>query len=310
MCCQATEALAQAQPGGRPLSKPQAVGRIVDAQMQNAQANQAPAGPPKDFQLTAAQQKRLDDMLNFWQQKTENIETLSTAFGRWVYDPVFGPKNQAKTFSTGEIRYAAVDKGMIREDKVCDYDKKKDLAGERQPFTENKEAIGEHWVCTGQSVFEYDHKQKKLNEIKLPPDMQGKAIAEGPLPFMFGAKAATIKRRYWIREVLDGPYKKGDPYLLELVPKRRGESYSKIRITLDSKKFLPTQMVLFDLNGLGRSSYAFLDMVANSPKHKVGDFFNLFIAPKVPRGYQLVVLGPNAPVQKPQQAEGARPQRR
>lgn len=307
MCCQA-DALAQAQPGGRPLSKPQAGGKILDAQQLQAQANLPPAGPPKDFQLSAAQQKRIDQMLTYWQKKTEGIQTFSTTFGRWVYDPVFGPKNQAKTFSTGEIRYSAVDKGMIREDKVYDYDKAKDKAGVDWPFTESKDAIGEHWVCTGRSVFEYDHKQKKLNEIKLPPNMQGKAIAEGPLPFMFGAKAETIKKRYWIREIARKNAEA--PYQMELMPKRRGETYAKIRISLDAKKFLPTEMVLYDLNSMGRSSYAFKEMVANSPKHKVGAFMGRFIAPKVPRGYQLVVFNPNAPGAQPQKAEGATPTRR
>ncbi len=303
MCFQATDGLAQTQPGGRPLTRQQPGGKIVDAQIANAQARQAPAGPPKDFQLSEAQQRRIDAMLGHWEKKTSGIQTFSTVFGRWVYDPVFGPKNQAKTFSTGEIRYAAVDKGMIREDKVYDYDKAKDKAGEKWPFTESVDAIGEHWVCTGSSVFEYDHKQKNLNEIKLPPEMQGKAIAEGPLPFMFGAKAEKIKKRYWIREI----QKKNAeaPYQLEFLPKRRGETYARVRISLDAKEFLPTEMVLYDLNNMGRSSYAFKDMTANSPKHKVGAFLNRFIAPKVPRGWDLVVHDPNAPQAQPQ---GARPQ--
>ena len=31
--------------------------------------------------------------------------------------------------------------------------------------------------------------------------LQGKAIADGPLPFMFGRGAETIKARYWVHEM-------------------------------------------------------------------------------------------------------------
>lgn len=285
-------------------------GRIVDAQAQN----QAPAGPPEKFQLSPAEQKRVDDMLDFWQKKTAGIQTLSARFGRWVYNPVFGPKNFAQRFTIGEIRYAAVDKGMIKEDVVKEFDPQKAAAGDKQPYTEKKGVIGEHWVCTGQSVYEYDHQGKKLNEIKLPTEMQGKAIAEGPLPFMFGAKADTIKKRYWIREI---PRTAEDqPYRLELKPKLAGENYSLIQIGLDPKKFLPTEMVLYELNKMGKSSYAFRDMQANAPTHKVGNFLNRFIAPKIPSGYELIVH--EAPVDgvertqpvRPRQAQGDSTQKR
>ena len=33
------------------------------------------------------------------------------------------------------------------------------------------------------------------------PEMQGQSIGDGPLPFLFGAKADTMKSRYWIREI-------------------------------------------------------------------------------------------------------------
>ena len=84
-------------------------------------------------------------MLAFWEKKTSGINTLSAKFGRWIYDPVFGPKDprQAAKFSTGEIRYAAVDKGMIREDKVYEHDPSK--AGQKSPFKPSEEP-GEHCV--------------------------------------------------------------------------------------------------------------------------------------------------------------------
>ena len=109
--------------------------------------------------------------------------------------------------------------------------------------------MGEHWVCDGKSVFEFNHKAKQLIETTLPPELRGKAIADGPLPFMFGAKAESIKNRYWIRQL----EREGEqaPWRLEFVPKFRGADYSRIRLSLDAARFLPTE------NGAVRSERCF-----------------------------------------------------
>ena len=289
--------------------------------------------PPKEFKLTQAQNDRLDKMLAFWEEKTSDIKTLECTFGRWVYDPQFGPKDNAKTFATGQIRYAAVDRGMIREEAVYDFDaakkKRQDqlkaaLAqattdGERKkleaqiqqswPFTARANAIGEHWVCDGKSVFEFSHKTKELVEVKLPAEMQGKAIADGPLPFMFGAEAAKIKKRYWIREE---PRKaENQPFQLELLPKRMGEDYSKIVIQLDPEKFLPVSMTLHELNMIGLSKYSFRGIKADGAMNNLQNFLGGFVRPKTPRGWKKIVRdvgapqpGPGPQQQAPRQAQG------
>lgn len=268
---------------------------------QNRQSTPRKAGPPNGFTLSAAEQAQVDKMLDFWEQKTSGIKTLECEFARWVYDPQFGPKEDAKTFTTGEIRYAAVDRGMIREAKVYDFDEKQKKAGVKWPYKEREDAIGEHWVCDGKSVFEFSHKTKELVEVKLPPNMQGNAIADGPLPFMFGAKADKIKQRYWIREIPRTA--KEQPYQLELIPKRRGEDYSRIRVKLDPQKFLPTQMVLYELNLVGRSAYSFRKMKANSTANNLRNFMGGFVSPKTPRGWTKIVknVGGTAPAPKGQQ---------
>ncbi len=264
--------------------------------VQQGQATQR-TGPPKEFVLTPQQQNKIDQMLDYWESKTSDIKTLECQFARWVYDPNFGPKNNAKTFTTGEIRYAAVDRGMIHETSVYDYDAKKAKAGAKWPFTERPNAVGEHWVCDGKSVFEFSHKTKELVEIKLPAQMQGAAIADGPLPFMFGAKAQKIKQRYWIREI-PRP-NDAAPYHLELLPKRMGEDYSRIRIKLNAKNFLPEEMVLYELNQVGRSAYAFRDIKADATMNNLQNFLGGFVRPKTPHGWKKVVRDVGAP-QKPQ----------
>lgn len=291
-------------------------------------APRQPAGPPNGFKLTPAESSKIDQMLAFWEKKTTSIKTFEAEFARWVYDPTFGPKDDAATFTTGEIRYAAVDRGMIRENAVYDFDaarkKAQDAAkaayaqakspaekkalekkiNELWPFAPRKDAVGEHWVCDGKSVFEFSHKTKELVEIKLPKEMQGNAIAEGPLPFMFGAKADKIKERYWIREL--ARTKKEEPYHLELVPKRRGEDYSRIRIKLNAQTFLPDEMVLYDLNLKGRSSYAFRNLKANGTKNNLKNFLGGFVSPKTPRGWTKIVRDVGAtPAPGPQQGQPA-----
>jgi TIGR03009 family protein len=223
-------------------------------------------------------------MLGFWEKQTSKIKTFRADFVRWTYDPVMGPKDgKAASITGGEIRYATPDRGMIKETRIAEYDVAKARAGEEWPYTEKKDAVGEHWVCDGKSVFEFQHEKKELVETQLPPEMQGNAIAEGPLPFMFGAKTATIQKRYYIREI---PRAKGDdPYHLELVPKGPGEDFSRIRIQLDAKEFLPDVMEVYGLNGLGKSTYQFNDRKINLVTDNVKNFWDSFVSPKPPRGW-------------------------
>ena len=69
--------------------------------------------------------------------------------------------------------------------------------------------------------------------------MQGKAIVDGPLPFLFGAKADKIKARYWLR-VITPSDAKGE-YWLEAWPKSRYDSanFQRVEIILDEKDYLP-----------------------------------------------------------------------
>lgn len=275
----------QTQQQQRQTARPQTAGGRASVQV-------APAGPPEGFDLPE-QRQTIDELLEFWERKTAGIKTFQATFGRWVYDPVFGPKNDAATFSKGEIRYAKPDRGMIREIDVYKFSAEKKEQEAKWPYEKMTGAVGEHWVCDGKSVFEFNHKTKTLTETKLPPEAQGNAIAEGPLPFMFGAKAETIRARYWIRE--EPRRNKDAPFQLEMIPKRRGEDFSRVIIKLDAKRFLPTEMILYDLNKVGRSAYSFRDLKANSTQNKLANFMGSFVSPKTPRGWQKVVQNVGAP---------------
>ena len=278
-----------------------------------ASAGRQPVGPPPGFELTPAEEQQVNQLLRLWENRTSGIKTFQTDYSRFEYDPIFGPKNEYKTKSAGEIRYAAPDRGMIKEKDVFHYDAEKAKRGAKPPFSRKEGYVGEHWVCDGKSVFEFDHSQRQLVETKLPPEMQGNAIADGPLPFMFGAKADSIRRRYWVRQL--PRQSKEQPFQLDFVPKQRGESFDRAKVYLSSKEFLPERMDVADLNGKGKVVYLFKNPQVNSVKHNLQNFWNVFVSPKLPRGWRKTVrnVGQPAGAQQapgPQQARGPAAPRR
>ena len=185
---------------------------------------QFPRGPKPSFlPLTTEAQQRLDQIMQFWEQRSNQVKTYSCKFYRWEYDSNFGPSNKPRTKSQGEIYYKAPDKGEFKVNSLTFHTVARDAQGKPIPgakpvFVERPGEHGEHWICDGATIYEYDPRAKKLYERKLPPEFQGKAIVDGPLPFLFGAKADGLKQRYWLREL---PPQNDGEYWLEAFPKTK-----------------------------------------------------------------------------------------
>jgi hypothetical protein len=182
--------------------------RSVSEQNKSPDA-QAPAGqrqpagpivkqiaPPAPFQLTETQQELLDQILLKWEKQSDKVKTFRCSFTRWEYDKAFGNPNDAfkKSQGQGEIRYKSPDCGEYSISSLSEFDPAKKV---ESPKTEGLD----HWLCDGQAIFEFNSMKKQLIERRLSPELKGKAIADGPLPFVFGAKADQLKRRYWMRDV-------------------------------------------------------------------------------------------------------------
>jgi hypothetical protein len=109
------------------------------------------------------------------------------------------------------------------------------------------------------------------------------------LPFLFGAKAQTIKERYWIRVVSPPP--KPKHFRLEAVPKRREEAadFVRIEVEIDEKEFLPTALILLERGG-GHTTYQFTERETNWSllPEMVNPFTQQFYAPKTPAGWKRV----------------------
>jgi TIGR03009 family protein len=249
--------------------------------------------PRTPFQLTQAEQERVDQILKHWERSSDRVKTYRCKFRRWEYDPVFGPPKYAKTLAEGIIKYAKPDKGLFRVDRVGHHTPGRE-EGALPTYPLKKVEFDEYWICTGKSLFEFKAKKKLLVEYTLPPDQQGKEIVSGPLPFLFGAKADRLKARYWFREL---PPPNGAPqYWLEAVPKTRADAadFRKVQIILSQKPFLPIAVQLYlpsiqKQPGQPRMVYQFEDAKVNDPIDQARGFMNSFIRPTPPRGWKKLV---------------------
>jgi len=258
---------------------------------------------PDPFQLGQAEKERLEKVLGFWEQRSSQVKTYSCKFKRWDYNSVFGPKdpNAAAAIYDGTIRYASPDKGEFHVNTIAKYQAGKN--GGPPQFIPERAEHEEHWICDGRSVFELNGKTKQLIEERLPPDMKGNAIADGPLPFMFGAKKEKLMARYWLRELQPPENSKGQ-YWIEARPKTRGDAanFQRVTVILDEKEFLPMAMQIFPPGWNGRQNwtrqtYRFDDRKVNDPLQRGQDWLGQFISPQLPRGWKRVVNNFGVPQQ-------------
>lgn len=208
------------------------------------------------FQLTAEQQAEVDRILAAWEQRSAGVKRFACRFKRWEYDEQFGPAGAAKYEDLGTIKYEAPDKGLFRVEQT--------IQGTQVIPVDPRRA--EHWVCDGQSVYQYDYTAKTVTEHPLPVEMRGRAIADGPLPFLFGATAASLRQRYLIR-VVTPPDARGQQTWLEVYPKYQQDAanFSRAHVILTNHNMTPLAMNLYSTNGRDRTAYQFFDMVINDP---------------------------------------------
>ena len=252
---------------------------------------------PRPFPaLDEEHEQFLDQVLALWEERSQSVERYRCRFQRWEYDPIFGPRDTFKTYSEGVIKYAAPDKGLFRVDRIMEY-AAPETPGASPQFVQREGHLGEHWICDGESIYEHDHTNKQLIQRELPPSMRGKAIANGPLPFLFGADAQQIRQRYWIRP-LPVPQDIEGEYWLEAYPKLRPDAanYKKVHVIIDHRDFLPKGLVIFDRNfdesrNPARTTFTFQNREVNwsLALNALKFWHREFYEPDVPAGWQKVV---------------------
>jgi len=236
-----------------------------------------PAAPPAPFILTPEEQAFVDRVLDDWQAVSSKVKTLEGEFMLYKYNATFNvtppqpgqPEVPTRT-SAGKVRYAAPDKGHY---ETADGEEK--------------------WICTGTAIYEFNKKLQKVREYRLPPQMQGQAIADGPMPFIFGVEKNKMKNRYWLK-VITPPGTIGQVWL-QAHPKLAKDASSFQRIEVILKFTLnadgtvadlqPYALNLIETNGKDRTAYLFTAMKTNALLANLQEFFSSFIAPKTPGGW-------------------------
>jgi TIGR03009 family protein len=249
---------------------------------------------PPQFRLNTIEQTYLDQMLVKWETESGKISTFRCPFDRWEYNAAFGPGADIPlNKDKGELSYQKPDKGSFEITEINTWQAKPIPPGQAPPaqaqgdWIKQAEAIGEHWVCDGTSIYEYRTEQKQLVERPIPKELQGKSIVDGPLPFLFGAEAAKLKQRYWMRIEQQS---NNDEIWLESMPKFQGDAanYRAVRLILDRQQFLPKAMEVSLPNG-DKHVYVFhlADSTVNGTMDRISNF--LFERPKTPLGWKRVV---------------------
>ncbi len=261
---------------------------------------QQAAGPqplPDQFQLNAIQQGFLNQVLSSWQTESAKITIFQCPFERWEYNNAFGPgKDIPLNKNKGDLGYNKPDKGSFQITEVRVWDQT------ANDWVVKKDAIGEHWVCDGENIYEYRHDQKKLIVRPIPPAMRGQAIVDGPLPFLFGADAKKLNARYWLRAE-DQPGT--GSILIQALPKLPADAadYRQVDVMLDRAKMMPKAMQVHMPNG-DRHVYMF-DVDKATVNGHLQRIMALFQAPRTPWGWQKVVDEiPAEPQQPPGPGEG------
>jgi TIGR03009 family protein len=196
------------------------------------------------FRLTPQEQAQVDWVLKAWEQRSSAVKTFTCTFVRREYDEVFGQPDAPTHTDFGEMRYEAPDKGLF--------------------WVREPEQRRERWVCDGSSVFEFNFVTKKLTQYELPPELHGKAIANGPLPFLFGSTAESLRQRYFLRLIT--PTDRQGEVWLQAYPKHRGDAanFSRAELILTGREMTPFALQIYLPNGKTRLSYVFQDIKINA----------------------------------------------
>jgi TIGR03009 family protein len=262
-----------------PLSQPVVPPQTVPPQVVQPVPQPSSTGVP--FQLTVQEEAHLDRVLNTWQQRSGKVDRLECRVIRWQYDPMFG-NGQEPFVSEGRLYYRAPDK--------CAF------------HIQDPPEAQERWVCDTTSIYQFDFQNKQLTEFKLPPQLHGKAIAESPLPLLFGGQATKFKQRYFLRAITP-PELQGEQTWLEVYPRLQADaaSFRRARLILTNKTMTPYALEVYEPGGQSRTSYKFEDLALNV-RNPLGDLLTDPFRVATPLSWKKVVedMGTPAPAAESQ----------
>lgn len=261
---------------------------------------QAPRVPEWYATMTPLHHQRVNQLLDYWEKKSGEVKQYKCEYTRYDYDTAFcnwrDPKtNQlaAASIMQGEIRFAAPDQACYETVAVFDFalndNKEPDYKGRSDASNKEK------WICDGKAIHEFDYENKKLYETPIPPELQGRGLINSPIPFLFGAKKEDVLSRFWVR--ITTPDEAENEYWLEAVPKKIDDArnYKKLQLVLSRDElFLPIMMQIYapnynpKENNMTSRVFEFKNRQKNSKLFRVQTFFNRFVRPTTPPGFERV----------------------
>lgn len=281
--------------------------QIAAASQNQAAAQQSQSPQPPFPPLTAEAQQQLDRLLQAWEVQSKGTDTLQCDFTRWHYDLVAAPAGVHSTWAKGQIRYGAPDKGLFKVDTLKFF---KGMVEGKPAYDSVQGEYGEHWVCNGKEVIDFDHGKQECTIRELPPELQGTQIFESPLPFVFNLDAQKIRERYWVRQV---PAPKPGVRLIEAWPKRQEDraQYRLVQVVIAEQTFLPEALLVYAPNFDPQTApswdhYEFQNVQRNAMTAGVQEFMNLFIKQKPPASWK-VIRERYQPISMPAQEQIAQP---
>lgn len=248
---------------------------------------------PDGFQLSPADQAKLAEVLEKWEKNNKKIKTFSCKFKLTEYRAqlLFNGQGPAAPAShDGELKYAAPDQGMYKVEP------------------DDKGQGGEHWICDGKVVYEVRAEKKQIIERPLPKELQGKAIADAPLPFVFSSSAQKMQQRFWMRvstpdrnftNILLQP----GQILLEAQPKTPHDAanFRMVQIILNEADMSPCAINEFLPNHTDKNEqrlvYVFDPPTINGAFEAIKNFFT---DPKKKWGYKVIRDEPPSAQEQPQ----------
>ena len=248
--------------------------------------NDADQQPFPEPPLAAKQQ--LQKILLAWQHNSQGTKTLECKFQRWHYDMFAAPPGVHATKAEGVIRYAAPDKGKFKVENLVFFN---GMVADKPTYKVQPGQFGEHWVCTGTELIEFDYAKEECRVQTLPPEMRGQHIFNSPLPFVFNLDAERIHHRYWVRQVA-AP--KPGVVLIEAWPKTQADrsQYKMVQVVLSTTTYLPEALIMYSPNFHTKTNpkwdhYEFSDMKRNSITQGFSNFVGTFLD-KPPSSWKVI----------------------
>ncbi|MDR1491880.1 MAG: hypothetical protein LBT05_04050 [Planctomycetaceae bacterium] len=223
--------------------------------------------PPKDYTLTPQDQQNIERFLAAWQEKSKTITALDYDFLCYEYNS-FSKKNEktgqliAVHTTYGNVKYRAPDKGII--ETIGEYDANGNKIAETN--------LKSKFVCTGTSVYQFDHAAKKLTEFTIPKEQQGKGVLDSPLMVLVGANPIDLQGRFYLK-ILPRLENMKNCVRFQAWPKLPDDAkeFNSVVVVIDDATFDARGLQLFNIDGTSCKNYIITNTKKSIPG-KIGEF--------------------------------------